>query len=749
MKKFGWSLGFFAIALFGSLAFGQHKAAAFSNYCDVMADPSSPGGGTAANCQNGQRETAMSGINTVTEFRNYINRNGKNTAGGQTGGYGFQKIGVAYIKAGLGGSKWSTNLDNPNIILRVEQYSRCINTAFYAPSSAVVRYPDDCSTTALSLVFKNKTTGTIYYAIKIDCGNPLGDLQGHIPTYNPAWTLTANAWINNVAPSSNGATVTSVYPGQALTFTYNIRNNGPGTSASIAYNDSVQFYYSDGSSSGQSCSSVPVTRWPCPNYSTPPLAPGAQTTVYDTWGYGLPTTVTAVKVCTWRAFVPTSSSDATSGRSWSVCAAINHPVSGCAGWTITPSSIDPTTPYTVTGNVTVSGGATGAAYINSVSNFYIHITGPGVNYQNNNVAPVAVGNGTLSASAAMGPTNNTGTYNVAWGITGPQGTVACGSDVTLVGNQFTVAYNPYFSVVGGDIAAGPGFGSGCTPNAGAGITGMNKDTNAGAGPYFGAGAQLAGLTLGPITSFATSLEANGGDAGGGTPSGLAFANTTRIGTKYGGGLGRGGWCVTDYATDAAATQTTTTTTPSSLPSGTYLYNGPTPVTLNGGTFGAGQKVILVVNGGDVFLAGDINYNYPALSGFAVDQVPQFQLLVQGHNIYIKNTVHQLNGFYSAQPSGGAGGTIYTCATGPGAPVAGANPATDYGTCNQPLTFYGAVSAARIRLGRTLGNLNTTGAVTNQPAERFVFTPELWLGNLKRLPPGPLLYQSYSSLPPVL
>jgi hypothetical protein len=80
---------------------GTHKAAAFyTEYCDVLADPSSPGGGNAANCQNGQMNNGLTNLNGysgntlkarfISDIKNY-----------RSSGYGFQKVGAAYIEAGL------------------------------------------------------------------------------------------------------------------------------------------------------------------------------------------------------------------------------------------------------------------------------------------------------------------------------------------------------------------------------------------------------------------------------------------------------------------------------------------------------------------------------------------------------------------------------------------------------------------------------------------------------------------------
>lgn len=204
----------------------------------------------------------------------------------------------------------------------------------------------------------------------------------------------------------------------------------------------------------------------------------------------------------------------------------------------------------------------------------------------------------------------------------------------------------------------------------------------------------------------------------------------------------------------------------------YVINGDQDV--GGFTLSPGVRVTLYVKG-DIYINGDILYaNYggnplgESSAGISMN-IPQFNLVADGGNIYVYSTtpgtnppaVKQLHGSYIAQPtSTGLNGNIYTCATAIG------SPANSYNTCNEPLTFYGAVAAKQVVLGRTRGNVAKTTSPTDPnypaqasdyPAEQFVFTPEEWLGSTSApsatCDTDPLqascLYQSYTSLPPVL
>jgi hypothetical protein len=132
------------------------------------------------------------------------------------------------------------------------------------------------------------------------------------------------------------------------------------------------------------------------------------------------------------------------------------------------------------------------------------------------------------------------------------------------------------------------------------------------------------------------------------------------------------------------------------------------------------------------------------------------MTIGGGDIYIDPSVSELQGFYDAEPTAtNTGGVIYTCASNAGGVFA---PLKDYDKCSaNALTFYGAVSSYQIVPGRTVGNIATTSTTSDDPAEQIVYTPELWLGGMS----GPTtscatdpaqascMYQSYTSLPPVL
>jgi hypothetical protein len=397
------------------------------------------------------------------------------------------------------------------------------------------------------------------------------------------------------------------------------------------------------------------------------------------------------------------------------CAVVSCGTSSLAGVAHVGSPLNFTITIQAAG---VSGGPPAPVPAASVS-----VTGPGgpVVVSPSSPAYSSYGSGILSFQTMSFTPPIPGTYTATYSWSDPGHTASntatgCGS-----GSSVQAGSEPYFSVLGGDISAGPGFKSNtgaCTTNLTAGIYGYNTGLPA----YSGAGAQLAAIADGDISMFATSVTNPGGiNSGAGPGSGLAFANTTATGSRYGGQFDQTNWCNPNYA-DNAASGLTPTAPPfpvnlTTLSGTTHVYN--TDTTISGGALSSAEKLTIVVYG-NVYISGPIGY----ASYGDVGSIPQFSLFVKGGNIYIDKSVTQLAGFYDTQPSSvggvGTGGTIYTCASGFG--KLGSADAAVYADCGNQLTVNGAVSANSLIMGRTFGDSNATSA----PAEAFQFSPELWL-----------------------
>jgi hypothetical protein len=108
---------------------------------------------------------------------------------------------------------WKKRVNNPAVQIFLEDYTYSWNSGFMkdvANDDAFYPYTD----TRHSLVFK--IAGVVKFAIKQDCGNPVGELS--LPPPPPDnWSITPSVTINK----------TSAVPGDTLNWTHSIKNNGP------------------------------------------------------------------------------------------------------------------------------------------------------------------------------------------------------------------------------------------------------------------------------------------------------------------------------------------------------------------------------------------------------------------------------------------------------------------------------------------------------------------------------------------
>jgi hypothetical protein len=298
-----------------------------------------------------------------------------------------------------------------------------------------------------------------------------------------------------------------------------------------------------------------------------------------------------------------------------------------------------------------------------------------------------------------------------------------------------VVERPYFRTFGGDVFTGAGQGPGCQVDTNASIIGIT-DTQ-----HTAAGSQLANMALGLILDTASSQQQGGTT----TPNRLSFANSGAqadglytngaLYTAFGGGLSTGNAaCAPDFWDGATAIQ----------PSG-YPINSP----LN---LGMGQRETVYVDG-DVFINDNITYANGAYNN--IDQIPSYRIVARG-NIYVAPSVSELNGVFVALPRPGSpntSGRFYTCWPGHTPTAVDMNT-----TCRSTrLTVYGAVVADLIKLTRSSGSANRSsaleaydgaGAGLGSAAERFIYTPEVWLTSQMESGDGGDL-DSLLSLPPVL
>lgn len=339
---------------------------------------------------------------------------------------------------------------------------------------------------------------------------------------------------------------------------------------------------------------------------------------------------------------------------------------------------------------------------------------------------------------------------------------------------------PYVHVLGSDASAGGGFGKGCT----SAVSGINTYLSAIGAQPVGSGAQFGAVSIGGINGFSSTTQRPAGTPPIGS-TGLTFGNVPIGGgglpaPALGGNMG-GGHCVPDFfasmpaaqpvdpsgATKTDTTNFTTTVTNEIryfTPGGgsqLKINNSGAPRTL------ADRTTLTIYVDGDVHIKGNIAYTNTNWG--AIDKIPSFQLIVKG-DIFIDSGVTQLDGLYVAQPNGGTGGNIYTCASPPGTGYTASN-SDLLGKCHNQLVVNGAFVAQKVFLSRSFGSLRnsypgehlvngtpqdcTDSGATNVKdcaAEIFNFSPELYLaqpGTTAQSGPTTGKYDFITSLAPVL
>lgn len=303
------------------------------------------------------------------------------------------------------------------------------------------------------------------------------------------------------------------------------------------------------------------------------------------------------------------------------------------------------------------------------------------------------------------------------------GSIKPGPNPAVTDEKCQRIYNkPYFRVYGGDVIAGSGFGESCDPTANPGhparIIGFGEKDGR------GSAAQLAAQAIGKISGFSTATLV------GRVPKGLSFSNTAGDAT-YGGAFSDSGVCAHNYFSDRSG----------------YTQAGPT-IGAQYQNIAPGSTIRLYRDG-DVTINQDITYN---LNGWTPSSMPSFYLVVRG-DIYISRNVERLDGVFIAQPKeDGTGGVIYTC-TMPGNSGLPSS-SNDWESCEEKrLTVNGSFIAQKIKLYRTRGSMRESSAAdgrgSGNPAELFIYSPEIWMAspNAGGLNVGN--YDSITSLPPVL
>lgn len=620
-----------------------------------------------------------------------------------------------------------------------EDYSYVLNS-YYQGCCAGSNWNDDGfydgPGTAPAIVFGDGAGGgfgNIIYAIKWKCANPVGSLSAIPDDLN--FDMSGTSSVND----------TTVLPGQQITFTHRLTNNGPTGTAPFT----IGWTTHGGPSPGGP--------WTDQASGNPGSFASGQSMDVSTQNVTVPANaVPNSQICRYISWAPDNQAGG-AGSSTPVCAVVqyNYNLTPAINATVTSGGVP------ITGNVAEPGDTitfrysvsnpAGNTESQSVACTYRQQTWPGYNQTAPTIPFVPAGSYCPPNRVFPGNSNTTTATEIVSAATA--NTTICrtftitpasqsGGSRTTSPSCVQVATKPYARVWGGDISAGNGLANSsgvCTNNNNGAIVGWNKRP---VGSSAGAGVQFAAFALARITDFASALYDPGGAP---SPNGLSFANTSGNATNgdFGGSFGSVP-CIRDYYATLPATTAAIPATVAAMVSGVYGGNGN--ITLGGGSIVNPNNRITVYVDGNLYITTNITY----AGAWDADSVPLFEVIVRG-NIYIDNDVTQLDGVYVAQPnSSGVGGQIHTCATG----FAALPLNTLYSTCARKLTVNGLFTANQVRLLRTIGTLaqsNTSEASTSgNVAETFNYGPAAWMAQpVRQNQGGTPDYDAIISLPPVL
>lgn len=625
---------------------------------------------------------------------------------GNGSGNGQEKTGAAFIIQTMIGTSRSrpptgSQLDTWERYVRAAaaegriswrvNYSFCINSYYQGPKGGGApnddAWYDECDTQPV-ILFRDPD-GSIAYAIKWFCANPVGNVRPLSPPSN--WQLTG----------SSSVSAGTQYPGRAVTFTHRIRNTGDATATGWR-----RAIFMVPPTPGISSETIRVG-WA----NGPALAPDATTTITNS--FTIPAGATAgQQYCQVVGYDPVNNKTPATrnGRSGRSCVTvIAPPTFSCNALTTTVSPAEVGVGMNVQFGISQTGGT----------------MPPGPYTMTYSIGPTpaaagSVSSGSMPITASVPYTPSArGTYTVNWSF------AISGFSRTCTAT-FVAYTKPYMKVFNGDMQAGAVFApSGATVCTTAASSGQIKAFNKSESPsspanYSGSGASVAVMALQSIQGFVSAANASGATP----PTGLTFANTSG---GYGGNFGDSG-CVPDYWSLAI----------SPLGGPRILTPGDIPGS-NGSSNNFTGKLDIFVNG-DVHLRTDIRYN---AAGWTRTTTPSFRLIVRG-NIYIDSSVTQLDGLYVA-----LGGTIYTCANGIGSPTA----VFVQSGCNSQLRINGSFIANEVKFLRIANSLKdaTTPetAATSRAAEIFTYSPDVWFAVPQNTGGDDSTYDAITSMPPIL
>lgn len=410
-----------------------------------------------------------------------------------------------------------------------------------------------------------------------------------------------------------------------------------------------------------------------------------------------------------------------------------YPSITCGSASTNPTDLEESQGFTLSTGFTLNDGEGQAG--NTTYSVSISLPAAGVNSQlaaNGLSIPWSGGSGagTIANLSIADP----GVYPVTYTVTV---TGATNSPQTCNGS-IRVVKRPYLSVYGGDVKVGGAFvGGDCS--AAAGIRTYYRPGIA------GSGVQFAAVALGTVRGFNSARLRTSAP----TPDkGLTFANLGSLSGQYGAQN-----CLPDYFADASqlTPQSASSINIGDLTEGSHLFRTGGTISIGGQVTG-NRRINLYIEG-NVRITDSITFASDTWTDF--DQIPALHLYVKGGDILIEPDVTELTGTYTAQPSGGVGGTIITCVNvGTNTPV----PTNQLvATCSNQLKVTGSFVSQKTKFLRVANSLRNAGSNESNAgdslgAEVFNLSPDQYI-TAPQAPRGSELYevkyQSFTGLPPIL
>ncbi|MCA9326909.1 hypothetical protein KDA14_00085 [Candidatus Saccharibacteria bacterium] len=384
----------------------------------------------------------------------------------------------------------------------------------------------------------------------------------------------------------------------------------------------------------------------------------------------------------------------------------------CDALTVTPGTVVDTAT-----DVHAKFDVSGSPPVSNV-NMNLSVSGPSGFSQSQNVAQA--GNPPYSVDYDVGNLPRSGPYVLSATASYVDTSTGVANSTEPCTATVVVANRPYFQITGGDILSGDSIRS--------------WNLNGKGLLYSGGNSQLGALASNRISDFATGTGLSA--LGGGT--GLAFANTTAVPPDIYGG----GYQITPFLPFLPAQTSTLSGTVNLGALSSQIYYATTNLTLHG-QLPTGVRATIVMTSGDAFIDGSITYGAYG----STTQIPRLKLYVTNGDIVVRHDVSELHGVFYA--SGAGKGRFYSCGNNSGGAM-DMNLATAFQDCNTKLVVYGSVSANQLVLNRTYGDISGYPSFPQEPAEEFIYSPELWLAPPDN-PSGSndVQYDSFVSLPPVL